>query len=784
MIITYNGVEIARTFSDGGFDAIEGFVPQYKPQLQPRRIMRAKYSKPIPRGNIETTITGRYTRAPQAASGTKLVEVSTAVTAALVRMGISETDVANAATKMGISHEVAARAMLAIKAAELDAAVKAARVEMEGLSAATDVEAVSADAAAVSTTAQSEALAKNAIVMRRATDGAVDLALGGRRGIQGVADLQYVLTSFFPEAALIIGVTGGFAMLGEIWERVTTKMAHDGHHVADEAKGAAADTAAAWSPANDVFKATLEAIAKPGVFSNLTSEAKRFTDELNIQNSAANTLQAALDRLEDAKFGQQESSLNLKEQQELLGKSGDEAEAVRLKYSKQRDDLRARHDEEKAQRDLTAQQTKLAQLKDNAAAIQAQIDAAYGDASKTYQSAQTGTTGASLGQSDSQYAQDRLDFLNRKLKERGMIDTELSPDVAEATGVGTKNVPVPELTEDELAERISLRQALPDLKKKEAADGPQYAQQIDRLKKQREALQKQAGVEAEAAQNETYDTAGGQSQEQALNANIDAIDKKYGQLFAAIDGQIEAFSTTTDLQKTAQTQLDEAAKLRADLNKKLEENKAEQDVVAKDIQAAGVKIVTTTQDRDATSTKDYGEQEKAWAKAAFDKREAARIQRETAPTVVANDPNAKPDARAAAKGLLDDIKTDREKDKLDHSGPLGLTDIEIAELKRDLGIDTAKAGDVVAVQQNKDTKKETATDVSVDRSRIEAMGDPQAKAELRVAMAKHLDPATMLLELTRIIQDDQVAPLIAQVAHLTTRARQHAADIKRITGGR
>jgi hypothetical protein len=122
------------------------------------------------------------------------------------------------------------------KQALLATDVAAARAELEGLTAAIDTEATSADVATVSTRAHTEELARNAIMARRASDGLVDLALGGRRAIQGVADLQFVLTGLLPEAAGVIATLGGIAIIGELWERASKRMEKAG----DDAKELAA----------------------------------------------------------------------------------------------------------------------------------------------------------------------------------------------------------------------------------------------------------------------------------------------------------------------------------------------------------------------------------------------------------------------------------------------------------------------------------------------------------------------------------------------------------------
>ena len=61
MIITYNGTEIARSPGDGGFDAIEGFMPDVNPNSQWGEFLRGPDAVSYDRGNRKRTLSGTIT---------------------------------------------------------------------------------------------------------------------------------------------------------------------------------------------------------------------------------------------------------------------------------------------------------------------------------------------------------------------------------------------------------------------------------------------------------------------------------------------------------------------------------------------------------------------------------------------------------------------------------------------------------------------------------------------------------------------------------------------------
>jgi hypothetical protein len=150
--------------------------------------------------------------------------VSKSTATQMAALGIEMSAVTAKATELGISAQIAAAAMIKIQKAAIAGEVADARMAMEGLTVATAEEAAAAETAAGANELDAEALAQRAIMMRRTSDGLIDLAMGGRRAIQGVADLQFVLTKAVPEAAVLFSILGGIGIIAELWESASRKM--------------------------------------------------------------------------------------------------------------------------------------------------------------------------------------------------------------------------------------------------------------------------------------------------------------------------------------------------------------------------------------------------------------------------------------------------------------------------------------------------------------------------------------------------------------------------------
>lgn len=520
------------------------------------------------------------------------------------------------AKKFGVSIDVAQGALDKLKAQQKAAEIAALTQALQGTSRANEEVASTSKQAATAEEEQAEQaeklnammrehqqqLMRNAFYVHRLAEGFKDISMGGRLAGQGVMDvsesLQYMLG---PELAIYAAIAQVVAMLG-VAATMHHRVAGEAKEHADAEKSAADQIKEAWTTANDVFKTSMDEISKNKSFDSLLTKAKEFTGELHIQENAANSLQAALDRLEDATFGAKESGLNLAEQQALQGKTGDAAESIRSDFGRQRDEMRAQHETEKAQRELAKKNTELAQLQSEKAAIQAQLNASTSDISNVAKTGSSGVTGASLGQSDYEYARDRSNALRKQQRDSadGYADSE--------------GKAVPSLTDSQATELFSLAHSLEALRQKEVTNGPQYSDQIERLKKDRESLESRAGKDLAGAQSATYDTAPGQTQAQARQQAYDALSAQYDEKFKELDGKIEAFQKTHTGQETTDKAIEAAQKNLTEATAKLAELEGRIAVTKVDIQAAGINVSASQVGGQVTGQKDANSAQNLYSK--------------------------------------------------------------------------------------------------------------------------------------------------------------------------
>jgi hypothetical protein len=190
-----------------------------------------------------------------------------------------------------------------------------------------------------------------------------------------------------------------------------------------------------------------------------------------------------------------------------------------------------------------------------------------------------GATGASLGQSDYEYARDTVAALREQ----------------------QRNQP---LTAEQWTTLAQLSRALPGLSAEEVAKGPQYQQQIDRLQKQREALQAQEGKDLADAQKGGFETFPGQTQAEAIAQASAAITEKYSEQFDAIEGQIRAFTQTQEGYAATAKALETSQKTVADAQKSIEEIDGKIKAAQTDIDAARINVGTAATKGQAETVKD------------------------------------------------------------------------------------------------------------------------------------------------------------------------------------
>jgi len=502
-----------------------------------------------------------------------------------------------AAQKFGVSVDVAELALEKLKAQDKAAQVAALAAAMRASSAATqdNSDATEENAAASDDAAESaerlnnmmrehqQMLMRNAFYVHRLAEGFKDLSMGGRVASQGLMDisesLQYMLG---PEMAIYAAIAQVVAMLA-LMVTMHRRRAGEAAEAAEAEKSAAEKTKDAWSTSVDSLKQSLEDI-KQSVsesFGSLNKDAADFAENLHISTDAANALQAALDRLDDAKFGASEAMLNLNEQQALRGKSGEDAELIRNDFNQQRQALVAQHELEKAQREQAEKVNALEQLQEQKKALEDQITAAATESGQLYQKQAVGarmTPAGNVPPSDYQYAKDTIAALQQKAQ-----DSALTPD--------------------QWAELASLTQSLPQLQAKQQKTGPQYAEQIERIKKAITDAQGQEGKDLANVPTQDLDFyPDGTTQAQAQGQARAGIMARYQQQIAELQAQLESMSQAQDINTALPEEIkknDEKIKELADKAKELDGKIAAAQV---DIQTAGVGITTATEKGQAGTT--------------------------------------------------------------------------------------------------------------------------------------------------------------------------------------
>jgi hypothetical protein len=518
------------------------------------------------------------------------------------------TEAQAAAQRFGTSVEVAEAALAKLKAGEKAAEVSALAAAMREAAAATDAnaEATTTDAAASDAAAEQaeklnamlrehqQSLMRNAFYVHRLAEGFKDLSMGGRVASQGLMDifepLQYMLG---PEMAIYAAMGQVVAMLA-LMVTMHRNRAGEASAAAEAEKKAAEDTKDAWSSSADALKQSLEDIktSVTASFAAMGKDAAQFTEDLHISTDAANALQAARDGLDDAKFGSQEAMLNLQEQQALQGKSGEDAELVRNDFNQRRAKLTADHELEKAQREQAEKINTLQQLQAQKQALENQITAAQQESGKLYIDQLHGaamTPGGNVPASDFQYAQD-------KIKELQQQAYNAANNIGDAEGNFTKP-----LTPDQWAELVSLTQSLPQLHAKEQDKGPQYAEQIDRVKKEIEAAKKKEAADLADAAQTNYQLAPGQTQAEVWAQSEQAIMAQAEQQIAELQAQLESMTKAQDFNAEVPAKLKENDSKVKELTAKVKEVEGKIEAAKVDIQTAGVGVTTATEKGQAST---------------------------------------------------------------------------------------------------------------------------------------------------------------------------------------
>lgn len=635
----------------------------------------------------------------------------------------------------GVSIETAQAALAQLRTEQAQAEVLALRQAMEEASADATKQQGTAEENAERMQQllreQQQGLLRNAFYVHRLAEGFKDLGQGGRMAGQGLLDISESLQYMLPPSAAIYIVMAQVAGVLAAMAFRHREAAGEARAHADAEKSAAQQIEDAWKPMNDMLDESLKDLKENKVFSTLAGQAKEFTSELEIQQNVLKTIQTALDRLEDAKFGAQEALLNREEQESLKGKTGEDAEAIRLEYDKKLEDLRAAHEVDKADRAVAAKQAELLDLQKQADSVKAQKAAALADVQRSHDSTSAGATGASLGQSDWEFVRDEI----QRLKEQ-----QRAAAAGEADRDGNAIQP---LTAAESAKLIADQYIEPQLHQEQVQKGPQYKQGLDRLKDQRKALEEQAANEAAEAESATYETyPGGPSQTDLRQKAFDSVNAKFAQQAAQIDAQIDAFSKTQNGYDATSKALDTATKTITDTDKKLEEIQGKAQATQIELDAAKINAQAAREKGGAET------QKAANAQDAFDQK----TQRETrdlqlkaeidAAEKEIKDDTGNPDAVAAAQRKLDELKAQQVRNET--------ADKQQGEtLEPGLSAATAAEGAARAGNAGDSTK----TDEAAARA-DQAKSDKDAETALRSiqdAASGHRDVGAKTQELTQLL---------------------------------
>jgi len=453
----------------------------------------------------------------------ELGEISNRTADALAAYGIKEEQVSASARLMGTNLEIAARAMVQIEQSKLADELDRVRT---GLEANADAAKAAADGTAnltqqqqdgsddqytdnlESISAQLEDNQKKGAKfteemgkMRESRRVAIELfetMEGGGHTIEGVTGLMRTLIlttdALAPEYAALVAI--GLALAGIAAAHYKTKEAAD-------------DVAASTAVAADEtkrFDDNLKDLAKDNVWQGMAGEARKYTEELQAQAKALDTIQKAQDQLRDAKTALRLATLDTQEQQDLNGKSGAEAEQIRARYALQKDNVRQQADQEKAAAEVAAAQKQIDDLEKTKQAKQREMDAAGKDftsASENFNSARRAIN-ENGDEDDYSHARDRVAALQDQKKNVGNLDDD-------------GNVIQP-LTATEEIDLHNLAAALPGLQAKTVAQGPQFDNELAR---------KQAEL---AAQNKALDAASAKNDQPEVDRLLTLIDGLKGSI--------------------------------------------------------------------------------------------------------------------------------------------------------------------------------------------------------------------------------------------------------------
>jgi hypothetical protein len=591
-----------------------------------------------------------------------------AVTAALQRMGITEAEVALQAQKLNASYEGTARAMVAIKQAELATEVSAIRGELEGTTvaatqSATGIEAVGAQLAQTGT-------------QRHVLTSIREIARGGAYEIRGEAEASFLLgralDSIIPGVGIFIAIASGIALVTQVLEEHAEKADAAAEKVSAKQQELSdgADTLA-----RNVKQWEAAAVAS---YDAIGQAADRATKAVEAHTLAIRNQQRARDELNDAELAARLAQLDQQEIEAEKGKSPEEKADIARNFDLQRLNMRQQRTQEKANEEAKSAQQEIDRLNTDNASLKGDLAkkaAAFQNLQDQVTSAKIGLIGVS---DDAELAESQLAALQKK---------QFGPDG---------------LSPDEQQRMEQLQRTVPQLEIDKVKNGPSYessqnAKAIEGVPGSgglQSQLDEQLAIEKEALQ---YLSRPGMAK---IAADARAAADRLADQITAI-GQYQALLAATG---EASKKYTEAVSANADKitanNDQISANTTE--LLAKQLNVTTVALSGYVAQQKLTD-KNAGDR----AKQDFKDRDADRYARRKGFETISEDPTVSPDERAAAKNQVDRIDAASIADKLAHAIALGISEAEQTKLKADIAAYQNRGVQAIQGQNIKDHKVES-----------------------------------------------------------------------------
>jgi hypothetical protein len=721
-----------------------------------------------------------------AESGATLAGISETLAAALERQGIAQAEVAATAQRMNTSYEAAGRAMISIKNAELATEVARVRAEMEALTASTVEGAVAQEALGASSEAAADTGAMKfgrGSPMFHAMVATSNITRGGAMEMRGLMEASEL-------ASVAVGGVYGAAFMGVTFlAEIGARLFEQTHRGADGAKDDAKAVETAWGTVNDKLAADLKTIEDAKFFDTQTAAAHKLTVEIGDQATALGAVQAAQVTLLKSQQDLELAQLNLNEQTELQGKSGEDEERIKLKYAGLRDEVTAKDEATRKQIELKNAQAKLDSLNAEVAAKQGEVTGASKDqdaaraAADAARIAFAGRLGNDdkvvtdegtfeFGKSDYEAARDQMEALQNRKKAVGTIDFGMSESHPGPGGVGLEYDPVKPLT---ISQQVTLADLqgghVEDLRQKQALNpSEQFDEQLKAAKAAREKIEK--GVEAVG----NGDTISGMDEQQTatqVQAWVDQA-KALGDYIKQIEAYQNLLKQQADADKNFQTTKSDAAKF---VEGKSNEIKA-QGILITALQTDQSTIATTGKAKGIEDANNVTQFKSKVDRDNRNKELEAQIDvlqgQLAAATTDAN--------KASIQAKIDAKKQEEDRNKRDDANAGTTTDAASTKANNDLYAgESADLKGKATGQANAASKKADEQQIEVMKSEIEASRNPQAIADLKEVLGKHLaDVHAQLADLVNIIVTENIGPLTNVVGQLIGTVRHHGDQISNL----